>query len=194
MNFLLVLSALAAEATIGCATRVRVKTSGLSSQSGFKAPEVRQPQFAPALPAYFHTAARFHARLWQPAMGSSQAGRRGFESRLPLHPFNNLHELGLLQKPTFRGNGVGGRAEPIKKNRLEGLTASVPRWPSYIKGYGSSTGRASETPFADVISPTPGAASPNSTSRFRRSDPDGNCIARFELGAKPLVGRCPGLS
>jgi len=53
MNFLLVLSALAAEATIGCATRVRVKTSGLSSQSGFKAPEVRQPQFAPALPDYF---------------------------------------------------------------------------------------------------------------------------------------------
>jgi hypothetical protein len=106
MNFLLVLSALAAEATIGCATRVRVKTSGLSSQSGFKTPEVRQPQFAPALPAYFHTATRFHARLWQPAMGSSQAGRRGFESLLPLHHFNNLHEIDLLQQPTFRGNGA----------------------------------------------------------------------------------------
>ena len=24
-------------------------------------------------------------------LSSSQAGRRGFESRLPLHPFNNLH-------------------------------------------------------------------------------------------------------
>jgi hypothetical protein len=59
-------------------------------------------------------------------------------SRLPLHPFNNLHEIGLLQKPTFRGNGVDGRAEPIEKNRLEGLTSSVPRWTSYIKDAGLS--------------------------------------------------------
>ena len=51
----------------------------------------------------------------------SQAGRRGFESLLPLHHFNNLHEIGLLQKPTFRGNGVGGCAEPLEKNRLEGF-------------------------------------------------------------------------
>jgi hypothetical protein len=68
----------------------------------------------------------------------SQAGRRGFEPHLPLHPFNNLHEIGLLQKPTFRGNGVDGRAEPIEKNRLEGLTSSVPRWTSYIKDAGLS--------------------------------------------------------
>jgi hypothetical protein len=98
MNFLLVLSALAAEATIGCATRVRVKTSGLSSQSGFKAPEVRQPQFAPALPAYFHTAARFHARLWQPAMGSSQAGPVG-SSPLSRSIFSITYG-----NPTLRGN------------------------------------------------------------------------------------------
>src|SRR5580692_1817573 len=58
---------------------------------------------------------------------------RGFESRLPLHPFNNLHEIGFLQKPTFRGNGVDGRAEPIEKNRLEGLTSSVLRWTSVLQ-------------------------------------------------------------
>ena len=94
----------AAGATIGCATRVPRQASGLSSQSGLKAPEVRQPQFAPALPAYFHTATRFHARLWQPAMGSSQAGRRGFESHLPLHVFIYLQGFEACKKPTFRGN------------------------------------------------------------------------------------------
>jgi hypothetical protein len=35
-----------------------------------------------------------------------------------------------LQKPTFRGNGVDGRAEPIEKNRLEELTWIVTRWAS----------------------------------------------------------------
>jgi hypothetical protein len=75
MNFLLVLSALETEATIRCATRVRVKTSGLSFQSGFRAPEVRQPQFAPALQPT-STGTRFHPQLWQPATESSQAGRR----------------------------------------------------------------------------------------------------------------------
>ena len=109
----------------------RVKASGLSSQSGFRAPEVRQPQFAPALPAYFHSHS-FSSAVVAGAMGSSQAGRRGFESRLPLHPFNNLHEIGLLLKPTFRGNEVDGRAEPIEKNRLEGLTSSVPGWRSRL--------------------------------------------------------------
>src|SRR5580704_3475842 len=63
-------------------------------------------------------------------MPASQAGRHGFESRLPLQLFNNLRETGLLQKPTFRGNGVDGRAEPIEKNRLEGLTWIVTRWAS----------------------------------------------------------------
>jgi hypothetical protein len=101
MNFLLVLSALAAEATIGCATRVRVKTSGLSSQSGFKAPEVRQPQFAPALPAYFHTAARFHARLWQPAMGSSKLDAGG-SSPLSRYMFSiTSEELVVAQDLVF---------------------------------------------------------------------------------------------
>ena len=56
---------------------------------------------------------------------------------------NNLHEILLLQKPTFRGNGVGGRAEPIEKNRLEGLTSSVPRWTSYI--YKVRAGASSES-------------------------------------------------
>src|SRR5580704_1726212 len=65
-------------------------------------------------------------------MPASQAGRRGFESLLPLHHFNNLHEIGLLQKPTFRGNGVGGCAEPLEKNRLEGLTSSVTGWHSQL--------------------------------------------------------------
>ena len=67
----------------------------------------------------------------------------------------------------------------------------------YLEAPGSSPGRAlagtvaqlveHQTPFARVVSPTLVAASSNSTSRFRRSDPDGNWIARFELGAKALV-------
>lgn len=63
----------------------------------------------------------------------SQAGRRGFESLLPLHPFNNLREFGFIQKPAFRGNGVRGCAEPIEKNELEELTSSM-------SGRQSSTG------------------------------------------------------
>ena len=62
----------------------------------------------------------------------SQAGRRGFESLLPLHIFNNLRGVGLLQKPTFRGNGVRGRAERIEKNWLAGLTSIVPGWTSSL--------------------------------------------------------------
>ncbi len=61
-------------------------------------------------------------------MPASQAGRRGFESLLPLHHFNNLRSLGLLQKPTFRGKAVRGRAEPIERTRLERLTSIVPGW------------------------------------------------------------------
>ena len=60
----------------------------------------------------------------------SQAGRRGFESLLPLHSFNNLRDIGLLQKPTFRGNGVRGRTEPNEGNRDEGLTSRVSGWQS----------------------------------------------------------------
>lgn len=65
--------------------------------------------------------------MWLMSKGGpdSQAGRRGFESLLPLHFFNNLREIGLLQKPTFRGNWVHGRAEPFERNWLEGLTSSV---------------------------------------------------------------------
>src|ERR1700733_13729814 len=69
----------------------------------------------------------------------SQAGRRGFESRLPLHLFNNLHEIGLLQKPTFRGNRVGGCAEPLERNRLHRLTSIVPGWHSRLS---TALGRA----------------------------------------------------
>jgi hypothetical protein len=72
----------------------------------------------------------------------SQAGRRGFESLLPLHPFNNLRDIGFLQKPAFRGNGVRGRPQPIESSRLEGLTSIVLGWQSISQeaACGSSQG------------------------------------------------------
>ena len=43
-------------------------------------------------------------------MPASQAGRRGFESRLPLHLFNSLAQTPHFGEPGFRGNGVSNRA------------------------------------------------------------------------------------
>ena len=42
---------------------------------------------------------------------ASQAGRRGFESRLPLHLFNCLPRIKLLAEPTFRGNEAIGELQ-----------------------------------------------------------------------------------
>jgi hypothetical protein len=39
-------------------------------------------------------------------LSSSQAGRRRFESGLPLHLFNDLQGTEHLVEPTFRGNEV----------------------------------------------------------------------------------------
>ena len=63
----------------------------------------------------------------------SQAGRRGFDPRLPLHVFNELHVLPRLQKPTFRGNEVAEETEVVDKEQFERLMASVPRWKSQAK-------------------------------------------------------------
>ena len=49
----------------------------------------------------------------------SQAGRRGFESRLPLHLFNHLRQVEISGKPTFRGNGVARRPEPLENYGLD---------------------------------------------------------------------------
>jgi hypothetical protein len=47
-------------------------------------------------------------------LSSSQAGRRGFESLLPLYLFNNLRSKPHLQKPTFQGNKVRRMSESIE--------------------------------------------------------------------------------
>ena len=39
-----------------------------------------------------------------------------------------------LQRPTFRGNEVAGETEIVDKKQFLRLMASLPRWPSYIKG------------------------------------------------------------
>ena len=60
----------------------------------------------------------------------SQAGRRGFEPRLPLHLFNNLRSLKILQKSA---NGVQPSLPSSKLfilNGSVGKNASLPRWHS----------------------------------------------------------------
>jgi hypothetical protein len=68
----------------------------------------------------------------------SQAGRRGFESHLPLHVFIYLQGFQACKKPTFRGNGAKASSELVDSLILERLTGSEPRWPSYIKDAGLS--------------------------------------------------------
>ena len=71
-------------------------------------------------------------------MPASQAGRRGFESHLPLHVFIYLQGFQACKKPTFRGNGAKASSELVDSLILERLTGSEPRWPSYIKDAGLS--------------------------------------------------------
>ena len=46
-------------------------------------------------------------------MPASQAGRRGFESHLPLHVFIYLQGFQACKKPTFRGNGAKASSELV---------------------------------------------------------------------------------
>jgi hypothetical protein len=71
-------------------------------------------------------------------MPASQAGRRGFESHLPLHVFIYLQGFEACKKPTFRGNEAKASSELVDSLILERLTGSEPRWPSYIKDAGLS--------------------------------------------------------
>ena len=60
----------------------------------------------------------------------SQAGRRGFEPRLPLHLFNSLPRFQFFLKPS---NGVQRflpSCKPLILNGFPMKNASVPRWHS----------------------------------------------------------------
>ena len=60
----------------------------------------------------------------------SQAGRRGFESHLPLHRINNLHGSQPSRKPSFQGNEVGVFSQRIDGKPLQRMNASVAGWTS----------------------------------------------------------------
>ena len=64
----------------------------------------------------------------------SQAGRRGFESHLPLHVFMYLQGFGVCRKPSFRGNEANDSLELLDRLILERLTGSEPRWHSRQRG------------------------------------------------------------
>ena len=68
-------------------------------------------------------------------MQSSQAGRRGFESHLPLHVFSTLRRIAALAEPTFRGNEAKEKCGLVDCMTLERLTGSEPGWQSYIYVY-----------------------------------------------------------
>src|SRR5271157_4701149 len=63
----------------------------------------------------------------------SQAGRRGFESHLPLHLFNHLQRFLNSAQPTFRGNEVAGIPEVVEDAKFERWICSAPRWKSQAK-------------------------------------------------------------
>jgi hypothetical protein len=65
--------------------------------------------------------------------GDSQAGRRGFEPRLPLHLFNYLQLPPYSSQPLFEVTRQKENSELLDSVIFERLTGSSPRWPSYTK-------------------------------------------------------------